>query len=330
MSSENVNTMPNNGNNIEPKSVEEEENMTDNKLDEEYESSSDDESDEDPLKCRMYENNYPEEDDLVMVEVIRLVGKGTYCNLLEYNNIEGFLLDTELSRKRYRSRRKIIREGQQHILAVYRVNEDKHVIDLSKKRVDDEEEIAKMEEKWSKSKTAHSMMRQISVLSNKKYSMKRLYKLFGWKCAEDFAHLCDAFTFAMNNWDEFISKYQSIPNDIQPILQKMIEKRLKPQMVTVRAEIEITCFTHKGVDAVKKALKDGLIVIDQENNKKGSDIMKLQLVAPPLFTISASTSKEQDGIELIDKVINVINKSITDSNGTLKIKQNAQIIGNDS
>ena len=71
-------------------SIDEEEDMTDNKLDEEYEYSSDHESDQDPLKCRMYENSYPEEGDLVMVEVIRLVEKGTYCNLIEYNNIEGY------------------------------------------------------------------------------------------------------------------------------------------------------------------------------------------------------------------------------------------------
>ena len=44
----------------------------------------------DPLKCRMYENDYPETGDLVIVEVKKIVDMGAYCNLLEYNNLEGF------------------------------------------------------------------------------------------------------------------------------------------------------------------------------------------------------------------------------------------------
>jgi len=36
--------------------------------------------------CRMYENEYPEVDDLVMVRVTRVTEIGAYVNLLEYNN----------------------------------------------------------------------------------------------------------------------------------------------------------------------------------------------------------------------------------------------------
>ena len=61
---------------------------------EEYESGSDDSLDAqlsggDPLKCRMYENDYPKTGDLVIVEVKKIVDMGAYCNLLEYNNLEG-------------------------------------------------------------------------------------------------------------------------------------------------------------------------------------------------------------------------------------------------
>eukprot|EP01084_Bolivina_argentea_P139932 246109_1 len=196
-------------NNTETKSVEEETESDDD--DERYDS--DDSLEEqlsggDPLKCRMYEDGYPQKDDLVIVEVKKIVDMGAYCNLLEYNNLEGMLLMTELQRRRIRSVKRVIKEGRQEIVQVLRVNREKHFIDLSKKRVIIEE-IPKVEERWNKSKAAHSIMRQVSVLSQKKYSMKQLYKLFGWKCAADYGHLYDSFKFSMNNCNEFIIKYDT-------------------------------------------------------------------------------------------------------------------------
>ncbi len=38
---------------------------------------------------RMYENKYPEVDDLVMVKVRQIAEMGAYVHLMEYNNIEG-------------------------------------------------------------------------------------------------------------------------------------------------------------------------------------------------------------------------------------------------
>merc|ERR1719384_1445039 len=195
-------------NSIDSKTIE---NESESQTEEDYESGSDDSLDAqlsggDPLKCRMYENDYPETGDLVIVEVKKIVEMGAYCSLLEYNNLEGMLLMSELQRRRIRSVKKVIKEGRQKIVQVVRVNKEKHFIDLSKKRVD-AEEIPACEEKWNKSKASHSIIRQVSVLSKKKYSMRDLYKAFGFQCAKDYGHLYDAFKWAMNNWSAFLEKY---------------------------------------------------------------------------------------------------------------------------
>ena len=39
--------------------------------------------------CRMYEERFPEVDDVVMVQVKSIAEMGAYVTLLEYNNIEG-------------------------------------------------------------------------------------------------------------------------------------------------------------------------------------------------------------------------------------------------
>jgi len=61
--------------------------------------------------CRMYEQKYPEVDDVVMVQVKSIAEMGAYVSLLEYNGIEGMILLSELSRRRIRSITKLIKVG---------------------------------------------------------------------------------------------------------------------------------------------------------------------------------------------------------------------------
>ena len=101
--------------------------------------------------CRFYEEKYPEVDQLVMVRVKSLAEMGAYVSLMEYNNIEGMILFSELSRRRIRSISKLIRVGRQEAVVVLRVDKEKGYIDLSKRRVSPED-FATCEEKFNKSK----------------------------------------------------------------------------------------------------------------------------------------------------------------------------------
>lgn len=78
-----------------------------------------------PFSCRFYKHKYPEIDDVVMVNVRSIAEMGAYVNLLEYNNIEGMILLSELSRRRIRSINKLIRVGRNECVVVIRVDKDK-------------------------------------------------------------------------------------------------------------------------------------------------------------------------------------------------------------
>jgi len=78
--------------------------------------------------CRMYEQEFPEVDDMVMVRVNTINEIGAWVCLLEYNNKEGFILLSELSRRRMRSVAKHIRVGKQEVLQVLRVDKEKGLV----------------------------------------------------------------------------------------------------------------------------------------------------------------------------------------------------------
>jgi translation initiation factor 2 subunit 1 len=64
-------------------------------------------------------------DDLVMVNVRQIAEMGAYVQLLEYDNIEGMILLSELSRRRIRSIQKLIRVGKNEVVVVLRVDKEK-------------------------------------------------------------------------------------------------------------------------------------------------------------------------------------------------------------
>jgi translation initiation factor 2 subunit 1 len=80
-----------------------------------------------PLFRRFYKERYPEVDEVVMVNVKRIAEMGAYVHLLEYNNIEGMILLSELSRRRIRSVNKLIRIGKTEPVVVIRVDKEKGI-----------------------------------------------------------------------------------------------------------------------------------------------------------------------------------------------------------
>eukprot|EP00542_Grammatophora_oceanica_P003855 CAMPEP_0194059250 /NCGR_PEP_ID=MMETSP0009_2-20130614/68494_1 /TAXON_ID=210454 /ORGANISM="Grammatophora oceanica, Strain CCMP 410" /LENGTH=113 /DNA_ID=CAMNT_0038709715 /DNA_START=54 /DNA_END=392 /DNA_ORIENTATION=+ len=77
------------------------------------------------LQCRFYENKYPEIESVVMVNVRNIADMGAYVSLMEYDNIEGMILLSELSRRRIRSIHKLIRVNRNEVVMVLRVDKEK-------------------------------------------------------------------------------------------------------------------------------------------------------------------------------------------------------------
>jgi translation initiation factor 2 subunit 1 len=184
--------------------------------------------------CRFYEEKYPEVESFVMVNVKQIAEMGAYVKLLEYDNIDGMILLSELSRRRIRSIQKLIRVGRNEVVVVLRVDKDKGYIDLSKRRVSPED-IVKCEERYNKSKMVHSIMRHVAEKTQ--VPIEEIYQTIGWPLNKKYGHSIDAFKLSITNpevWNDV-----TFPNDVvKEELQSYIGKRLTPQPTKVRSDIE--------------------------------------------------------------------------------------------
>lgn len=259
--------------------------------------------------CRFYENKYPEVDEVVMVNVQEIAEMGAYVKLLEYDNIEGMVLLSELSRRRIRSIQKLIRVGKNEVAVVLRVDKEKGYIDLSKRRVS-AEDIVKCDERYNKSKAVHSILRHCAEKFN--ISLEELYTTIGWPLSRKYGHAYDAFKISITD--------SSVWEDIKPpsteILEELklyISRRLTPQAIKIRADVEVSCFSYEGIDAIKKALREA------ESLSTDQMQVKAKLVAAPLYVISCQALDKNQGVELLNKSIEKVQESIEASGGNCKI-----------
>ena len=79
------------------------------------------------LSCRFYANRYPAVGDVVMATVTNIGDMGVYVTLPEFNNMDGIILLSEITRRRIRSIHKLVKVGRNEVVVVLRVDEEKGI-----------------------------------------------------------------------------------------------------------------------------------------------------------------------------------------------------------
>ncbi|KAJ3996182.1 eukaryotic translation initiation factor 2 subunit alpha [Lentinula boryana] len=318
---------------------------------------------------RYYEQKYPEVDELVMVQVRQIAEMGAYVKLLEYDNTEGMILLSELSRRRIRSVQKLIRVGRNEVVVVLRVDKEKGYIDLSKRRVSPED-IAKCEERYMKSKTVASILRHVAskipssdaeprvveaaptpvdvgdkdskkarraarqaahdedgaddlpvATGNEEERLEMLYEQIAWPLGKIYGHPHDAFKLTLAEPDTVFGALQTtISPAIKSLLMTTIARRLTPQPIKLRADIEVTCYTPAGIDAIKKALRAG------ENESTEAVPIKVKLVAPPFYVLSTNATDKYSAVDRLERAIESIQSTIEDQGGSLVVKMKPKAV----
>jgi translation initiation factor 2 subunit 1 len=113
-----------------------------------------------------------------------------------------------------------------------------------------------------------------------------------------------AFALMCSGEEAEIFEGLTVDEDIKTELVSYIKRRLAPQPVKIRSDIEVTCFTYEGIDAIKEALSEGEAVGTPEAP------VKIKLIAPPMYVMTCVTLDKDLGIERLNQAIETINRVI--------------------
>lgn len=258
-----------------------------------------------------------------MVNVRSIAEMGAYVHLLEYNNIEGMILLSELSRRRIRSINKLIRVGKTEPVVVIRVDKEKGYIDLSKRRVS-AEDVEKCTERYAKAKAVNSILRHVAELLHydSDDQLEELYQKTAWHFEEKYKkQKASAYDFFKQSvLDPSILAECGLDEHTKEVLLNNIKRKLTSQAVKIRADVEVACYGYEGIDAVKAALKAGLALSTDELP------IKINLIAPPLYVMTTSTPEKQDGLKALNDAIDAIQDKITSLGGVFNVQMAPKVV----
>jgi len=274
------------------------------------------------LSCRYYENKYPEIDDVVMVNIKSFADMGAYVHLLEYNNIEGMILLSELSRRRIRSINKLIRVGRTEPVVVIRVDEDKGYIDLSKRRVSPED-VEQCTEVFSKAKAVNSILRHVASILKFKTDeeLEDLYRKTAWHFEAKTKKKGSSYDwFKQAVQDPSLLDECGLDDKTKQALLENIQQKLTQQAVKIRADVEVACYSYEGIDAVKDALRAGIACSTE------AVPIRINLIAPPLYVMTTSTPEKQEGLNALTTACKAIEDRITALGGSFNTQMAPKVV----
>jgi translation initiation factor 2 subunit 1 len=182
-------------------------------------------------------SGWPEVGDLIVATVVRIVGHGAYVTLDEYDNREGLLHISEISSSWVRNIRNHVRERQKVVLNVRRVDPSRSQIDLSLRRVTQDDKRKKLEE-WKKNRKAEGLLRSAAV--SLKMSEEDIFKKAGLEAAA-------------KNGAEALPE-AGLTKKISKTLAKVVTGKIVIKGVSIDGVIEITSMESNGVEEIKKTL----------------------------------------------------------------------------
>jgi translation initiation factor 2 subunit 1 len=246
-----------------------------------------------------YGNNYPEIDEVVFVTISSFSEHGIYCNLIEYDNKEGFLANTELDKKIYYERKKYFNFKKVYPVLVMDINFDKGYIDLSHKRIksDERDKYIKYFDYVSK---MYRLTEEFSKIS--KLAVTDLLPLTMWNFMkkDEIENSQKKFKAILQKPDEFIEKAKEIyPSESNDFLDNLTS-RISSTTLTIHQQFDLIVYCENAIQEIKNILD----FPELESH------IKIEYINSPTYRLVVECKFEDDRNDLIDKYIEIHKQKI--------------------
>lgn len=236
----------------------------------------------------------PEQDELVLATVKKIMPYGAFCSLDEYAGRESFVHISEVAPRWIKNIHEFLREGQKLVAKVYHLDIEKGQIDLSLKRVTESEKKAKVEGN-RREKRADKLF-EVALKIAKSTKLEEIAARNA--LVDKYGTLIDAIEALSEQGEAAISGLK-IEKGLGKALLEVASKSMKKARAEVNGIFSLTIFSSEGVDAIRK-------VFSSVKKPAGSDVEILYLGAPRYQVRVVS-----DDFKTADKVMDGIIETLT-------------------
>jgi len=262
------------------------------------------------FQCRFYEQEWPREGQIVVVKIKEIHDHGLLCSLLEYNEIEGYVAISELTRRRIKSKNQSeMKKGQLDLAKVVTVDEKRGFIDLNKEQLP-REVVEKVTIRWNNSKKVRSIMKHVAQRIGT--PVEEVYEKFLWPLARDMrkldnSHAIMGLLFFHESPEAMAKKYHLRQKFVDALLPALRE-RLKPRQHKITALVQLQSARRQGDILMRRTLKAAVLV------STPCCPVEIHQKEPSIYEVKIHTLKPMEGSAIIWKILEKLRRVLTFGN----------------
>jgi len=245
---------------------------------------------------RFYRNERPLIHDNVVVKISKKCENGYKCKLLEYSNMNGFIPDTELSKKRS-WKKKLLKPNITLPVTVIDINNDQ--IYVSIKYFEGDEKRVMNEYRFGQK--ILKLISQIDFYYHKHTDKNLSIMESVWDLQEKYPQIGNRGIYKkiLKNLD-LIFDHNTFPTNFNTNTRKYFESKIKINNTSIKSEINLLINHIDGIDKIKEILN-----ISNQDKKYNIDV---KMVLPPKYNIIVTGPK----LKKCKKLMNLYLKKIKD------------------
>ncbi len=192
----------------------------------------------------------PEENEVVICTVKKILPHGIFVSLDEYKDKEGLIHISEISPGRVRNIRDFVKEGKRIVCKILKINTERNHIDLSLRRVTQSQRINKN----TSYKQEQKAEKILEVLSKRlEFSLEEAYRSIGNNLIEKYNSLYDAYEEVIAN-PKILSSLK-LDKKVEKTFLELIQEKIKKKEVKISATITLSSPLPNGINVIKELLK---------------------------------------------------------------------------
>ena len=248
-----------------------------------------------------YYKDQPDEGDFVVAELTDIDQNSAYADLEKYDDVNGLIHISEVSRSWVQDMRKELDEGEKTVAQVIDTEGDS--LTLSLKRVNDKKKRDIME-RWKKEQKAEKFIESLADKLEK--DKDEVYKQVGFKLQEEFEtsfHISEIAEAEEDLLNEMFD--EKIVEEIQEVSREKID--LKQEKL--EGKIEMTFPQGDGLKRIKKSLND----IDEG--------VEISYISAPEYSVTAWGRTQELAKKRIDSVVKTVRSKVDNQDGQFEFSR---------
>ncbi len=241
------------------------------------------------------DQEWPREGEVVMCTVQNIEKFGAFVSLDEYGGKEGFIHISEVSTNWVKNIRNFFREGRKVVVKALRIDKSKQQVDLSLKRVTDQQRKYKVQQRKQMQKSNKLLEMAAENLGK---TMEDSREEVRAKILENYPDLYSGFEDVIRSGKEILAEADIDEEWIEELLP-IITSNVELPEVSISGEISLQIRGPRGVETLKQALE----TIGSPVDGNGKDKVNVKVIGPPKYKMTVTSEDYKTAEDIIqDKI----------------------------